>query len=122
MAVMKIVVLLGVALGAGVLSMSATATAPPVGPLPKGPVTSIQVEHGQLFALALPKPAKGYTWRGAKNTNVNVAKPLDEGELNGNIVLVYKALKAGKTTIAYGLTKGETKKAYQSRTFLVTVA
>ena len=103
-------------------TLSASASAPPVGPLPKGPVTSIQVEHGQLFALVLPKPGNGYTWRGAKNTNVNVAKPLDEGELNGNIVLVYKALKAGKTTIAYGLTKGETKKAYKSQTFQVTVS
>lgn len=118
---MKIVVPLGVALAAAVLATSAGATAPPIGPLPKGPITSIQVEHGQLFALALPKPASGYTWRGAKNTNVKVAKPLDEGELNGNIVLVYKALKAGKTTIAYGLTKGETQKAYQSQTFQVTV-
>jgi predicted secreted protein len=117
---MKIVVLLGVALTAAVLATSAGASAPPIGPLPK-PVTSIQVEHGQLFALALPKPASGYTWRGAKNTNLKVAKPLYEGELNGNIVLVYKALKAGKTTIAYGLTKGETEKAYQSQTFQVTV-
>ena len=118
---MKIVVLLGVAFTAAVLATSAGASAPPVGPLPRGPVTSIQVGHGQLVALVLPKPAGGYAWRGAKNTNVKVARPLDEGELNGNIVLVYKALKAGKTTIAYGLTKGETKKAYQSRTFLVTV-
>ena len=84
-------------------------------------MTLIQVQHGQLFALVLPKPGNGYAWRGAKNTNANVAKPLDEGELNGNIVLVYKALKAGKTTVAYGLTKDETEKAYKSQTFQVTV-
>ena len=118
---MKIVLPLGAALASAALALPARASAPPVGPLPKGPVTSIQVQHGQLFALVLPKPGSGYTWRGAKNTNVKVAKPLDEGELNGNIVLVYKALKAGKTTIAYGLTKGETEKAYKSQTFQVTV-
>ena len=118
---MKIMLLLGTALAAALLALSARATAPPIGPLPKGPVTSIQVEHGQLFALVLPKPGNGYAWRGAKNTNVKVAKPLDEGELNGNIVLVYKALKAGKTTIAYGLTKDETETAYKSQTFQVTV-
>ena len=114
--------LLGAALAATVFAVCARASAPPIGPLPRGPVTSIQVEHGQLFALALPKPTNGYVWRGAKNTNVKVAKPLYEGELNGNIVLVYKALKAGKTTIAYGLTKGETEKAYESQTFRVTVS
>ena len=118
---MKIVALLGVALTAAVLATSARPSAPPVGPLPKGQVTSILVEHGQLFALALPKPASGYAWRGAKNTNVKVAQGLDEGELNGNIVLVYKALKAGKTTIAYGLTIGEREKAFQSQTFQITV-
>lgn len=114
-------VMLAVALIVLGLATSAGASAPPVGPLPKGPVTSIQIVHGQLFALALPKPASGYAWRGAKNTNPKVAKPLYEGELNGSIVLVYKALTAGKTTIAYGLTKGETVRAYQSRTFRVTV-
>jgi predicted secreted protein len=118
---MKIVVSLGATLAAAVLATSAGASAPPVGPLPKGPVTAIRVEHGQLFALVLPKPASGYTWRGARNTNVKVAKPLHEGELKGNIVLVYKALKAGKTKIAYALTRGETEKAYQSQAFQVTV-
>jgi len=113
--------LIGAVFAAAGITLSARASAPPVGPLPKGPVTLIQVQHGQLFALVLPKPGSGYAWRGAKNTNVKVAKPLDEGELNGNIVLVYKALKAGKTTIAYGLTKDETEKAYKSQTFQVTV-
>ena len=104
------------------VTLAASASAPPVGPLPKGPVTTIGVQHGQLFALVVPQPSPGLTWRGATNTNSKVARPLDEGELNGNIVFVYKALAAGKTTIAYGLTKGETTGALKSQTFKVTVS
>ena len=37
------------------------------------------------------------------------------------IVLVYKALHAGKTDVIYALTKGETEKALKSQTFKVTV-
>jgi hypothetical protein len=116
---MKIVLLVGAALAATLLALSARATVPPVGQLPK--VMSIQVEHGQLFALALPKPAKGYIWRGPKNTKVDVATPLYVGALDGNPVLLYEALKVGKTTIAYWLTKGARTKAYKSEIFQVTV-
>jgi hypothetical protein len=84
-------------------------------------VTLITVRHGQRFALLLPKPAGGFVWRGALNTHVRVAAPLNEGEVSGDIVLVYTALRAGRTTIAYALTRGETTRAYRSQTFVVTV-
>ena len=109
------------ALALAALPLSAQATAPPVGPLPKGVVTSIQVQHGLLFALVLPRPATGLTWRGARPSDATVARPLDEGELNGNIVFVYRAGHAGKTTVVYALTKGEGPKALQARMFRVTV-
>jgi hypothetical protein len=41
-----------------VLPLPAAATAPPVGPLPKGPVTSISTHRGALVAVALPHRAK----------------------------------------------------------------
>jgi len=100
---------------------SAQATAPPVGRLPKGPVTSIEVHHGQLFALVVPRPPRGFTWRGARISDAIVARPLDEGELRGNVVFVYRAGHAGKTTVVYALTKGETAKAWQARFFRITV-
>lgn len=102
-------------------TLPARATAPPVGPLPPGPVTAIQVQHGRLFALVLPRPAAGLAWRGARQSDATVARPLDEGELNGNIVFVYRAGHAGKTTVVYALTKDETPKALKARYFKITV-
>jgi hypothetical protein len=113
-----LVAALAVAFGAA----RALATAPPVGPLPKGPATAIRVEPGLLFALVLPKPASGLTWRGARQSDATVARPLDEGELNGNIVFVYRAGRAGKTTVVYALTRGEGPKALKARYFPITVA
>lgn len=108
-------------LAVGVLVRPAQGSAPPVGPLPTGPVTAIQVQHGQLFALVVPQPAAGLAWRGARRSDATVARPLDEGELNGNIVFVYRAGHVGKTTVVYALTKGETPKALKARFFKITV-
>lgn len=101
--------------------VSAHATAPPVGPLPKGPVTSIRVQHGQLFALVVPRPGVGLAWRGARPSDATVARPLDEAEVNGNIVFVYRAGHRGRTTVVYALTKDEQVKALKARYFDVTV-
>jgi hypothetical protein len=106
---------------AALAAASAPGTAPPVGPLPKGPVTSIRVHRGQLFALVVPKPAAGLSWRGARRSDATVARPLDEGELNGNVVFVYRAGHAGRTTVVYALTRDEQPKALGARYFAVTV-
>ena len=103
------------------VAASANATAPPVGPLPKGPVTTIQVQHGQLFALVVPRPGTGLAWRGARHSDPTIARPLDEGELNGNIVFVYRAGHPGKTTVVYALTKDEGPKALKARYYKITV-
>jgi hypothetical protein len=104
-----------------VAAASAQASAPPVGPLPEGPVTTIRVQHGLLFAIALPRPGSGLTWRGARPSDATIARPLDEGELNGNIVFTYRAGHTGTTTVVYALTKDETPKALQARYFKVVV-
>lgn len=107
-----------------VLALSAAAaraSAPPVGPLPSGPVTSIRAPHGRLFALVVPRPAPGFTWRGARRSDAAVARPLDEGELNGNVVFVYRAGRPGKTTVVYALTRGEGYTAFKARYFRITV-
>lgn len=110
-----------VAAGLASLTLGANASAPPVGPLPKGPTTTITVQHGLVFALALSKPPSGQYWRAATSINTKVAKPLSEGELEGNIILLYKAVAVGTTSVAYGLTKDETPKALKSHTFKLTV-
>ena len=91
-------------------------------PLPKGPVTTIGVKHGLLFSIVVPRPATGLTWRGARRSDATVARPLDEGELNGNIVFVYRAGHRGTTTVVYALTRGEGPKALQARYFEITVS
>lgn len=107
---------------AGVLAATATASAPPVGPLPAGPVTQITVQHGELFAIALAKPkGAGRVWRVARAYNGKVVNEVSEGVQQGNVVVVYRALRAGKASIVYAVTVGETTKALQARTFRVTV-
>jgi hypothetical protein len=102
-------------------ALSARASAPPVGPLPKGPVTVIHVQQGLLFAIALPRPGSGLSWRGARSSDATIARPLDEGELNGNIVFTYRAGHTGTTTVVYALTRDESEKALQARYFKVVV-
>ena len=105
-----------------VVAASARASAPPVGPLPPGPTTSIHVRHGLLFALALPRPRVGYFWRGARQSDATVARPLYEAEVNGDLVFVYRAGHRGHTVVVYALTKDEGPKAVQARYFDVTVS
>jgi hypothetical protein len=103
------------------LSLAGPATAPPIGPLPTGPVTTIQVRHGLPFALALPHRRGGLVWRGARNSNLAVARPIGEADVGANVVLTYRALRAGRTTLAYALTRGETAKVYEARYFRIVV-
>jgi hypothetical protein len=103
------------------LAAGAGATAPPVGPLPKGPVTTIATQKGTLVSVALPNGSGGKVWRQAGVVDPKVLQQLSEANVGSSIVIVFKAVGAGSTTIAYGLTRGETKKAYASATFKVRV-
>lgn len=103
------------------LVFPAWATAPPVGPLPRGPATTIELAPGLLFSIVLPRPAAGFSWRGARLSDALVARPLDEGELNGNVVFVYRAESVGETTVVYALTKDERPEASAARFFSIVV-
>jgi hypothetical protein len=104
------------------LALPALASAPPVGPLPKGPVQTINVLHGELFGIALPRPrGKGLVWRIARHYDGRIVIEVSEAEQLGNIVGAYRAQRPGKATIVYALTLGESTKALQARTFKVTV-
>ena len=104
-----------------VLAAGAFATSTPVGPLPMGPVTTISAARGTLVSVALPHRTGGKVWRQANTVNQMVLKQVSEADVGPSVVIVFKAVGSGTTKIAYGLTKGETKKAYASQTFTVTV-
>lgn len=104
-----------------VFAGSAIASAPPVGPLPKGPVSTIAVTHGELFAVALPRTRSGRVWRVARAYDSRVVTEVSEGTQHGNVVVVYRARRRGRTTIVYASTLGERTKAFAARTFKIVV-
>jgi hypothetical protein len=99
----------------------ALASAPPVGPLPAGPSSMIKTTKGQLVAFALPHRSGGRVWRVARAFNSSVLRQVSEADVGKQVVLVFQATGNGTTTVAFGLTRGETAKAYESRRYTVTV-
>jgi hypothetical protein len=105
------------------LASAAPASAPPVGPLPPGPVTNVSAPKGTLVAVALPgqKVSSGLGWRLARAVNSSVLRQISERNIGRDVVVVYKAVGTGSVTVAYGLTKGENRKALKSVTYKVRV-
>jgi hypothetical protein len=101
--------------GAGIASSS------PVGPLPAGPTTTISTQKGQLVSFALPHRANGRVWRVAGKVNSSVLVQVTEGDVGSTVLVVFKAKGKGSAKVAFGLTRGETKKAYDARRFVVNV-
>jgi hypothetical protein len=107
-------------LAALVFTFSALASAPPVGPLPKGPVTTISAPSGSLVSVALPSRA-GMSWRLARAVNSHVLVEVSEANVGKSVVIVYRAVGRGSVSVRYGLTRGEQRKAFASATFAVRV-
>jgi hypothetical protein len=103
------------------LATTASATATPVGPLPPGPTSMIRTQPGQLVAVALPHRVGGKVWRSATSIDPRKLRQVSEADVGSSVVLVYKALEVGNATIEFGLTKGETPKAFESRQFVVKI-
>jgi hypothetical protein len=90
--------------------------------LPSGPASTIQTQKGQLVAFALPRRTGGRVWRVARTFDSNVVQQVSEGDVGrGVVVVVFKAIDNGTTTVAFGLTRGETAKAFESRRYTVRV-
>lgn len=104
-----------------VLVLPARAEAPPVGPVPPGPVTTIDTRAGSLVAIALPHRAGGLVWRLAHGVNPKVLVEMSEANVGRDVVVVYRAAGPGRVKLVYGLTRGETSRAHASLTFTVTV-
>jgi hypothetical protein len=118
----NIALLTCLALVAVVFAASSRASAPPVGPLPKSPVTTITTVSQELVSFALPRGNSGLVWRTAGDTNPSVAREYAEGDIPGNItVVVFLARKPGTTMVSFGLTKDETPKAYRAARYKIVV-
>lgn len=103
------------------LTGAGLADSTPVGPLPPGPTSTIQTHTGQLVAFALPKRSGGRVWRVARAFDSGVLQQVSEANVGSSVVLVFQATGKGKTTVSFGLTRGERAKAYESRRFAITV-
>jgi hypothetical protein len=114
------IVLLFVA-AVGLVAASAAASSAPVGPLPAGPSSSITTQRNELVAVALPHRSGGRVWRIARALNASVVREVSEADVGANVVVVFRAVGAGRATVKFGLTKGETAKAFESRTFVISV-
>jgi hypothetical protein len=107
--------------GLTILASTAVADSTPVGALPPGPTSTIATQKGQLVAFALPHRAGGRVWRIKGSVNAKVVTQVSEADVGSNVVLIFKATGPGTATVAFGLTRGERAKAYESRRFTVRV-
>jgi hypothetical protein len=109
----------------GTVGASAAVALPdsaPIGSLPAGPSSTIDVRHGELVALAVPQRSQGRVWRVARPFNANVLHQLSEANVGASVVLVFRAASAGRTTVSLALTRSDASaKALESRRFLVRV-
>ena len=117
----RLIIPLLVTLAAVTAAAVARASAPPVGPLPPGYKAAIATRAGELVAVALPHRSGGRVWRIARAFDGKIVHQVTEADVGTNVVLVFKADGRGSTTLVFALTKGETAKALDARTFAVTV-
>jgi hypothetical protein len=114
--------LLALAIDAGLVGAStSSASAPPIGPLPKADTTTMATKVGSLVAVALPPTSKGLVWRLARRVDPAVASEVDEADVGRSVVIVFRANGQGKASITYAATRGETPKAYRAITYRLTV-
>jgi hypothetical protein len=91
----------------------------PVGPLHGGTVSTVKTQRGLLVAVALPRPnpSTGLVWRIARSVDGKIVRQLDETETASSVVLVFRVVGYGKTSVVFALTRGEASpKALSSHT------
>ena len=88
---------------------SALATGTPVGPLPEGPVSTINTKKGHLIAVALPNisPRSGLVWRLARPYKRTVLRHVSEADVGLSVVVVFEVIGAGRTSIVFAQTRGD---------------
>ena len=81
----------------------------PVGPLPVGPTTTTTTRPGLLVAVALPHAARksGLVWRIARRYDSHIVRQISEADVRGSVVLVFKVIGRGDTSLVFALTRGD---------------
>ena len=111
--------------------MSASASAAgvdsstPVGPLPNGPVSTTVTKPGLLVAVALPRSreSSGLVWRVARRYDAGVVRQLSEANLGRNVVLVFRIVGRGTTSLVFAMTRGDASpKAVKAATYRIRSA
>ena len=95
-------------LGAGA-AIGARNDAAPVGPLPAGPTATTTTKPGLLVAVALPHaaPKSGLVWRIARRYNSKIVRQISEADVGRSVVLVFKVVGRGDTSLVFALTRGD---------------
>ena len=94
----------------------------PVGPLPAGPISTTTTKPGLLVAVALPRArqSSGLVWRLARRYNTGVVRQVSEADVGASVVVVFKVVGKGDTSLVFALTRGDTSaKAVKSATHRV---
>jgi hypothetical protein len=85
-------------------------------------VSKTTTKPGQLIAVALPraKQGSGLVWRVARAYNSRIVRQVSEGDLGANVVLVYRVVGRGDTSLVFALTRGDSSsKAVKAATYRV---
>jgi hypothetical protein len=119
---------IGVVLGTFVLMLVSAglgrADSTPVGPLPAGSVVTTTAKPGLLVAVALPRASRssGLVWRIARPFNPAIVRQVEEADVGGDVVLIFKLIRRGGTSLVFALTRGDVSpKAVKSATYKIHV-
>lgn len=107
MAIALAALLTGTALA---VAAAARADSTPIGPLPRGPVSTVTTAPNQLVAVAMPRAAarSGLVWRVARRYDSRVVQQVSEADIGPNVVLVFRVVGRGDTSLVFALTRGDT--------------
>ena len=108
--------LLGLAVAA-LVPATAWADSTPIGPLPAPRVTTVMTTKGSLVSVSLKarKPSTGLVWRVARALDTRVVRQVAEADVGPAVVLVFRVVGRGKTSITLAMTRGESSpKALQA--------
>jgi hypothetical protein len=99
----------------------ASATAPPVGPIPKGPLSQVSTSKGELVAVALARKPNGLVWRLARPVDKRGLRQVSEATAGRILVVVFRATGRGTARVVFALTRGEAAHAFASVTHTIRV-